>query len=584
MKSLLQKCLQQALRDMIADGNLPAQAQLPAVQVEKSRNAKHGDFSSNAALLIARHTTCTPLELARQIADRITSLPETRAIERIEVAQPGFINFFLGAQLQLAAVLNILRDREHYGHSNTGAGKSVLLEFVSANPTGPLHIGHGRGAALGSVLARLLRMAGYRVDCEYYINDAGRQMDILGLSVWLRYLEMTGRKDCLPDGAYQGDYLIEIAADLLRQHGSIFTLPGALELPQRADDAEQHLDQLIAFSKTRLGKAHHQLIVDTALQYVLDDIKTDLAHLGIDYQNWFSERSLYGSKTLQDVLSRLDKVGCLYTHADAIWFSARKFGDEKDRVLVRKNGQPTYFATDVAYHVNKFSRGYDRLINIWGADHHGYVQRLKSALQALGEPYRKLDILLVQFANLYRGKEKLPMSTRSGSYITLKSLYEEINVDAARVFYSMRRTEQHLNFDLELAKSRNNENPVYYIQYAHARICSVLRKATAENSGWQPAQQVDCLLSLTEPEEEKLISRLSEYSDVVEGAVKKYEPHRIVHYLQQLADDFHCYYNAHRFQVRDAKLRNARLNLIQSCKILLANGLAILGVTAVEKM
>lgn len=582
MRSLLQQCLQQALQALVADGKLPAQ--LPTVHVERSRNAKHGDFSSNAALLIAKQAACTPLELARQIVDRITDLPEIRAIERIEVAQPGFINFFLGLQFQLAAVLNILRDGERYGHGNAGAGKSVLLEFVSANPTGPLHIGHGRGATLGNVLARLLRTAGYRVDCEYYINDAGRQMDILALSVWLRYLEITGRKNRFPDGAYQGDYLIEIAAELRRRHGRIFALPGALELPQGADDAEQHLDQLIAFSKTRLGAVHYQLIADTALKYILDDIKTDLRYLGIDYQNWFSERSLLGSKTLQDVLSRLDKAGRLYTHADAVWFSAREFGDEKDRVLVRKNGQPTYFAADLAYHVDKFSRGYDLLINIWGADHHGYAPRLTSALQALGEPCRKLDILLVQFANLYRGKEKLPMSTRSGSYITLKSLYEEISVDAARVFYSMRRTEQHLNFDLELAKSRSRENPVYYIQYAHARICSVLRRVTAENPDWQPAQQVEFLLSLTEPEEEKLISRLSEYRDVVEAAARKYEPHRIVHYLQQLADDFHCYYNAHRFQVQDARLRNARLSLIQSCKTLLANGLAILGVTAAEKM
>ena len=585
MKRLLKQQLRQALLSLLTVTRLPPQKVPKEIQIEKSRHPGHGDFSSNLALTLARHTNCTPLVLAEHIAQAIRNLPGLPHVEQVAVAKPGFINFFLSPQAYLGTVLEILQQQEKYGDLELGAGQTILLEFVSANPTGPLHIGHGRGAALGATLAKLLRKAGYQVDCEYYVNDAGRQIDILTVSAWLRYLTVLGTKIDFPPLAYQGDYLLDIARHLQALHGKRFALPTGIMLPETRDDEEKHLDRLIHFAKVQLGETQYHIILKQALDHTLEDIKTDLQRFGIEYQHWFSERSMLHSTTVQDVLTRLGEGGHGYTRDGALWFSASRFGDKKDRVLVRQNGHTTYFAMDIAYHLNKFARGYDRLINIWGADHHGYVPRLKAALQALGGTlHQRIDIVLVQFASLYRGKEKLPMSTRSGHYVTLKTLCEEISVDAARVFYSMRKAEQHLNFDLELAQSKSNENPLYYIQYAHARICSVFRKVRHSHSQYQTAQDLNELLPLGEDAEQRLARRLAEYPERIEAAARQYEPHQIVHYLRAVADDFHCYYDAHPFQVPDQQLQKARLSLILACKILLANGLALLGATAPEEM
>jgi arginyl-tRNA synthetase len=538
-------------------------------------------------MVMAKAAGTRPRELAARVLE---ALPASAILARVEIAGPGFINFFLTPGAYLDLIPRILDAGPDYGRSHLGAGKRVQVEFVSANPTGPLHVGHGRGAAYGAVVADLLAAVGFDVHREYYVNDAGRQMDILASSVWLRYLELTGEDLPFPSNGYRGDYVWDIAASLHREHGDAYRHTADevfADLPPDEPDGgdkEAHIDALIERAKTLLGDNRYRFVYELGLNTILDDIRDDLAQFGVRYDEWFSERSLTEKGAVNRAIERLREGGYLYEKDGAIWFRASSLGDEKDRVVVRDNGQSTYFASDIAYHMDKLERGFDRVIDVWGADHHGYVPRVKAALQALGDDPRKLDVLLVQFAVLYRGGQKVQMSTRSGEFVTLRELRKEVGRDAARYFYVMRRCEQHLDFDLDLAKSQSNENPVFYVQYAHARVCSVLRQAAEKGLGGETSAGTTNLERLTEPQELDLLKSLSRYPEVVEAAALTEEPHQLTHYLRELANDFHTYYNAHQFLVEDAGLRDARLRLILSTRQVLRNGLNLLGVSAPETM
>jgi arginyl-tRNA synthetase len=430
---------------------------------------------------------------------------------------------------------------------------------------------------------------GFRVHREYYVNDAGRQMDILAASVWLRYLELCGEALAFPANGYRGDYVWDIAATLHREHGEAYRVPAAealAELPEDAPggDKEQYIDALIARARELLGEPRYRFVFELALSTLLEDIRGDLEGFGVRYDQWFSERSLTESGAVNRAIGRLREAGHLYEREGATWFRASAFGDEKDRVVVRENGQPTYFASDIAYHMDKLERGFERVVDVWGADHHGYVPRVKAALEALGEDPARLDVLLVQFAILYRGGEKVQMSTRSGDFVTLRELRREVGTDAARFFYVMRRCEQHLDFDLDLAKSQSADNPVYYVQYAHARVSSVLRQLGERGLAHDPAQGEASLARLTESHERALVTALGRYPEVLEAAALAHEPHQLVQYLRELAHELHTYYNAHQFLVDDPALRDARLCLVRAVRQVIANGLALLGCSAPEVM
>lgn len=487
-------------------------------------------------------------------------------------------------------IKTILQQGENYGCSEIGRGKKVQIEFVSANPTGPLHVGHGRGAAYGASVASLMRAVGFDVDCEYYVNDAGRQMNILATSVWLRYLQLHDIELTFPSNGYKGDYILDIAKSLSDKHNGAFVYTAEVVMQGIPDDEpaggdkELHIDALIERAQALLGDAEYLIVFNAGLDSILADIREDLAAFGVHFENWYSEKTLAERDLITAAIEQLQAAGYVYEEKGALWFRSTDFGDEKDRVVVRDNGQSTYFASDIAYHMDKFERGYDRVVNIWGADHHGYVARVKAAIRALDEDPDKLDILLVQFAILYRGGERVQMSTRSGSFVTLRELREEVGNDAARFFYVMRKCEQHMDFDLDLAKSQSNDNPVYYIQYAHARVCSVLRQLKDKNLSHDVDVGNNNLPLLTESHETELITKLSAYPDVLEKAALNEEPHALAHYLRELANLFHTYYNAHPFIVEQQTIRDARLNLISATRQVLHNGLNLLGVSAPEQM
>ena len=586
MKAELAQLISRAL-EALSEEVLPPAAQCPRqVAVERSRDAAHGDFASNIALTLAKPAGRSPRELAGHIVD---ALPDSELIERVEIAGPGFINFFVSPEAYHSAVVAAAEAGERYGRLDLGAGERVLLEFVSANPTGPLHVGHGRGAAYGASLANLIEAAGYEVTREYYINDAGRQMDILAVSVWLRYLERCEQHPTFPSNGYRGDYVYRIAEQLKTDHGERFMRPReqiAEDLPPdepAGGDRETHIDALIARTRSLLGD-DYQRVFDAATESILADIREDLEDFGVHYDSWFSERSLVDAGAVETTLTRLEQAGHLYRSEGALWFRARNFGDDKDRVVVRENGLTTYFAADLAYHLNKRERGFQRLINIWGADHHGYVPRLKAGLQALGEDAERLLVRLVQFAILYRGAERVPMSTRAGQFVTLRELRNEVGTDAARFFYVMRSHDQHLDFDLELAKSQSNDNPVYYIQYAHARICSVFEQLQERAIRYDTAAGKAGLGRLREAHERDLMIAVSRFPEVVESAALAFAPHQVAQYLRELAQALHTYYNAHTFLVEDDAVRNARLYLVSAARNVLANGLRLLGVSAPEAM
>ena len=588
MKSQLIPLIESAIEKLQRDDTLPAELDVD-IQIERTRDESHGDFASNVALMLAKSAKQKPRDVAEKI---VAAMEQHSSIEKVEIAGPGFINFFLTKAVTLSVINTIFDEKEDYGKSTIGKGKRIQIEFVSANPTGPLHVGHGRGAAYGAALSNLLAAAGYAVHREYYVNDAGRQMNILAASVWLRYLELCGEAVDFPVNGYRGDYVFDIAADVHRDHSEKFRcapmmifegLP-ADATPDGLGDKEAHIDGVIDRAREILGNSGFKIMLDYAVNAILDDIKRDLKEFGVEYDEWFSERSLTETGAVNDAVTSLREAGHTYDKDGNLWFKSSTFGDEKDRVLVRENGAPTYFASDVAYHLNKMRRGYDQVINIWGADHHGYVARVKACLQALEYDPDRLEVLLVQFAILYRGKERVQMSTRSGEFVTLRQLREEVGSDAARFFYVMRKCEQHMDFDLELAKSQTKDNPVFYIQYAHARTCTVMRKLSEKNLSYDQASGLDSLSLLTEQREQSLLSNLSRFPEIVENAAKNHEPHQVAHYLRDLVNDFHGYYEHHQFIVDDDKLRNARLSLVLATRQVVRNGLAILGVSAPESM
>lgn len=586
MKTHLQRLMTQALQGLQQQGQLPADL-APQVHLERTRDRTHGDFASNIAMALARSARRQPRELAEQI---VAALPTSDHVARVEIAGPGFINFFLAPTAFHAVISEVLAWREAYGRSDLGAGRRVQVEFVSANPTGPLHVGHGRGAAFGATVANLLEAVGFQVHREYYVNDAGRQMDILATSVWLRYLELCGEHILFPSNGYKGGYVRDIAALLHQEHGDAYAVPAAdiiaglpLDEPY-GGDKEEHIDALIERTRTLLGDNHYRYVFELGLNSILDDIREDLKEFGVQYQAWYSERSLSERGLIEKALEQLRQAGHLYEKDGALWFRSSAFGDEKDRVVRRENDQTTYFASDIAYHLEKFERGFEWVVDIWGADHHGYVPRVKAAIQALGLDPAQLEVLLVQFAILYRSGARVQMSTRSGEFVTLRELRREVGNDAARFFYVMRKNDQHLDFDLDLARAQSNDNPLYYIQYAHARVCSVFRQLEGKGLSRDPTRGEANLELLTEPHEDTLMVTLSRYPEVVEAAALTHAPHQLAHYLRELANAFHIYYNAHTFLVEDADLRDARLNLIEAVRQIVNNGLTLLGVTAPEAM
>ena len=550
------------------------------IQVDRTRDPAHGDYASNIALVLAKAAGMKPRDLAQCVVE---GLPDCTLVEKVDIAGPGFINFTVTRDAWLDLIGQVRSLGGRYGRSEAGAGSRVMVEFVSANPTGPLHVGHGRGAAYGDSLARVLRAAGYDARSEYYINDAGRQMDILALSVWLRYLELQGGETRFPAGGYRGDYVRDIARSLAGENGDGLVRPAASlfdDLPEEADPA---MDTLVARCRSLLGDAGFGTVFNHACGVMVADIREDLAEFGVMFDCWFSERSLVTGGAMEKAIRVLEANGHVYEKDGAKWFRATDFGDEKDRVVVRANGAHTYFATDLAYHFDKGERGFDRILDIFGADHHGYVDRIRASFEALGHPREKLDILLVQFAVLYRGGEKVSMSTREGEFVTLRELRGEVGNDAARFFYALRRPEQHMDFDLDLAKSQSADNPVYYIQYAHARICSVFRQLRERGMETLETAAPDYGL-LGESRELELLRTLSRYPEVVASAAASLEPHQVAYYLRDLATDFHTYYNAHPFLASENDLRLARLGLIDATRQVIANGLDLLGVSAPESM
>ena len=587
MKAVIEERLQAICSQLAVEGELPEDISIkPVLTVPK--DPAHGDFASNLAMQLAKPMRRAPRAVAELIIER---LADTDGLAKVEIAGPGFMNFFVEAGAAFALIDTILEAGERFGRSEAGRGQKVQVEFVSANPTGPLHVGHGRGAAYGSVVANLLEAIGADVQREYYVNDAGRQMHILAASVWLRYLEHHGVTGHFPTAAYQSQgYIVDIARGLEAEHGARMLAPADrvfADLPPDAPDGDKegHIDALIARMHEELGEENYRLVFRAALDSILDDIRADLAEFGVEYDNWYSEQSLADRGLVDGAIERLREAGHIYERDGALWFRSTDFGDDKDRVVRRENGQTTYFASDIAYHLDKFDRGFDRVIDIWGADHHGYVPRVRAALTALGRPADSLTVSLVQFAILYRGGERVPMSTRSGSFVTLRELREEVGSDAARFFYVMRAANQHLDFDLDLAKSQSNENPLYYIQYAHARVASVFRQLPLRGFEHEPEAGREAYERLTEAHEQALFKRLAQYPALIERAATAHEPHQLVHYLRDLAQDFHSYYNAHAFLLgEDAPLRNARLNLVAATRQVLANGLGLLGVNAPDEM
>ncbi|MBU1745792.1 MAG: arginine--tRNA ligase [Proteobacteria bacterium] len=554
MKQVLVKLLEQSIQAAIDKGFLPPVAP-PRIEVELTRDPGHGDYASNIAMILASQARKNPREIAKILLEGIED--RDGVLEKVEIAGPGFLNFFVREGGLTTLLDAVERQGDRYGSSDLGKGRRVHVEFVSANPTGPLHIGHARGAVVGDVVANILAAVGYQVFREYYINDAGNQMDNLGKSVLLRYRELLGETAEFPEGCYRGDYIRDLASELLRR------------------DGERHLAQDAAKVVP--------LFTDYAAGAILEGIKEDLRTFGVVFDLYFSERELYRDEGVEKLLRDLEEKGFIYREGEALWFRTTAFGDEKDRVVVRQNGAPTYFAADIAYHRNKFLRGFETVIDIWGADHHGYIPRMSAAVQALGHQKEALQIILVQLVNLLRDGKPVAMSTRSGEFVTLREVVDEVGRDAARYNFLMRRSDSHLDFDLELAKRQSNENPVYYVQYAHARICSILRMAAERGVAAPAAGEADASL-LRLPEETDLIKAITRFPEVVEGAARTLEPHRLTFYLNDLAALFHSYYNRNKVISEDGALTGARLFLVRSVRTVLKNALNMLGVSTPEKM
>lgn len=570
---------------------LPAGLDPAIVSVERTRDAQHGDFTSNVALRLAKTAGRAPREIAEAI---IAALPASPLLLRAEVAGAGFVNFFLAKDCFVRELLRVHELGDDYGRYSPARRTRILLEFVSANPTGPMHVGHGRQAAFGDALARLLDAAGNEVFREYYINDAGRQADILAVSVWLRYLEACGESFAFPANGYRGDYLQPVAAELHAREGEALRKPSSAvfaDLPPDAPagDKDVYIDALIARCRSLIGEPAWQRILESSLTSMLAEIRNDLDGYGVHFDRWTSEREFVGSGAIDRALDRLRASGLLYAKDGAEWFCATRFGDDEDRVVVRENGVKTYFASDIAYHLDKRERGFDVLIDVLGADHHGYVPRLRGGLQAFGHPGECLEAPLIQLVALYRNGQKVSMGKREANFVTLRQLREEVGNDACRIFYLMRSNDQSLDFDLELAKSKSNENPVFYIQYAHARVASVMKELAARGLEWDVARarslvETQGATLLAGSQAEAMLSCLSRYPEMVQQAAAQRAPHAVVHFLRELATTLHAFYNAERVLVADEALRNARVYALLAVQQVLRNGLGLLGASAPESM
>lgn len=596
MNTAIQAALDHAVQSLQAEGTLPSDWKNTSV-LTRTKDRSHGDFASNIAMMGAKVAGMKPRDLAEKI---LANLPEVVDIAKAEIAGPGFINFFLNADQRFTVLDQIQAQKKQFGKTQANAAKKIQVEFVSANPTSSLHVGHGRGAAYGMTVANLLEATGAKVEREYYVNDAGRQMDILATSTYLRYLELSGQTLVFPKNAYQGDYVKEIAQGIIDKHADAYVrsvadvykdVPEDVQYAEELDadgnkvvvsgDKEKHIDGLIHNSQALVGEGY-RVFHQAALHAILDDIKDDLGEFGVTFNHWFSEASL--AEKIDEALQTLDQRGFLYEKDGNIWFKSTEFGDEKDRVVKRRNGQTTYFASDIAYHLNKLQRGFTDLVDIWGSDHHGYIARVKAAIDAMGYDSSKLTVLLVQFVSLWRGGEMVQMSSRSGQFVTLRDLRKEVGNDAARFYYVMRKSEQHIDFDLDLAVSQSKDNAVYYIQYAHARICRMLEKAATTNIQFDTENARQFAAKLELDAETEILAKLAAYPEVLIRAANNYEPHQVGNYLKELAALFHGWYNENKVLGDDAELTQARLLLSANIKQVLHNGLELLGVSAPESM
>jgi len=554
MKETIRHIIADALNRAYEAGEFSSSA-FPPVEVEEPKIVAHGDFATNIAMILASAQKMAPRKIAEIILRHVND--PSGIIDKAHIAGPGFLNFFMKPSAWYAALQRVHEQGPRYGSSRTGAGKKIQVEFVSANPTGPLHVGHGRGAVVGDSVANILACCGYEVEKEYYINDAGRQIRTLGRSVYLRYCELQGRTVDFPEDCYQGDYIMDLAKAVCAEKGDVLSA-------MTEEDA--------------VG-----LCARFAADIILEGIRKDLEAFGVTYDCWFSEQSLYDDDRVNTVLDEFKRKGIIYEKDDALWFRTSDYGDEKDRVVVRGNGETTYFASDITYHQNKYGRGFDRVIDVWGADHHGYIPRMAASVQASGYARDQFDVILVQLVNLLRGGEPVAMSTRAGEFVTLKDVVDEVGADAARFIFLTRHYGSPLDFDLEVAKKKSNDNPVYYVQYVHARISSIVRKGREQ--GIQAAECLETeLAALRETEEIQMIRLLARYPEIVETSAELMEPHRITFYLMELSAAFHAYYNKHRVLVDRPELSKARLYLVQGVRQVIRNGLALLGVSAPEKM
>lgn len=570
MKNIIKKLIKESLQQIDKKNNFSSED----IEVNSCKDKKFGDFSSNIAMKYANTYKENPRKLAEDIINKIK---ENDNIAKIEIAGPGFINFFISRNKKSEIIEKILEEKNNFGKNSSGIKSNILVEFVSANPTGPLHVGHGRGAAFGDCLSNILSENGFNVTKEYYVNDAGKQIDILTISVLQRYHELINSNEKFSyEDLYKGDYIWDIAAEIHRNHNSFFFIKNLKELNNLSQD------EYIACIKKKLTNKKFDGMKKIAVEYILKDIKQSLNMAGIKYDSWFLESSLLESENLKLILDYLSQNNYTYVQDNALWFKSQDLGDEKDRVLIKENKDHTYLSTDIAYHKNKIERNFDKVINIWGADHHGYISRIKGAFQIFSKDKSELIVLLVQFANLYRGKEKIAMSTRSGEFITLNELIKEVGKDATRFFYLTRKSDQHMDFDIELAKSNNSNNPVYYIQYAHARICSIFRILDGNDSRFNFDKHK--LNLLNKDEELNIMKKLSSYPDIIINSAKKFEPHLLTNYMKELAQEVHSYYNKYQVLVDDKDLRNARLSLMQATKHVFENSGRIVGITMPEKM
>ena len=579
MKDQLKKLLQKT----IASEKILDSKSIKNLEIEISRSMKpeHGDFSSNIALKLSKGVGLSPFQLATSISN---SINKPNWLKKTEVAQPGFINFFIGPEVKADVLISIIDKQSGFGSQDPGSKESILLEFVSSNPTGPLHVGHGRHAAFGDSLAKLLRKAGHLVETEYYINDAGRQIDILALSVLIEGVNLSGDKITPPKACYQGQYIKDVAKSIDKKHFANINNLSLTKTAVKDFNEDEEIDVLVSIAKNSIGEDIFERVTEIVCQSVLQTIKKDLGDFGVEYDHWFSEKNMIKKSKINKVVKHLAGTNSLLKKDGATWLKTTNYGDDKDRVIIREDGRSTYFASDISYHADKKARGFDKLINILGSDHHGYIARLKAGLASMEYDPEDLEVILMQFVALYRGKKKIKMSTRSGNFVPMRDLYEEVGVDATRFFYTSRSNEQHLDFDLVLATQQNNQNPVYYIQYANARICSVIQEIEKKGFKNNPSLGKKYIGKLNNKHELELISLLQNYPDVINQAAEKRSVHQLSNYLKDLAQIFHSYYGAQKFVVADDETRNPMVLLLQCVSIVIVDGLKILGVSAPKKM